>query len=204
MVVTQPHFLHLVDLDILEIINYLIEKCTASNIFSLETESVACVQEEPTEKCAKKGNGYAKITYTTEENNDTNKYLYSVGNEFNSVTGGWIAGAEQSNGRAEKLKDSMYIYTASQGTSESHVITANAVDITGYTKIHVIYQIVSTYTTGDYGKLQVFTNNGVWVNNVGEGIYHAVVDLPSVASTKINLRDWDVNIKILQVYLSKK
>lgn len=178
--------------------------CAASNIFSLETESVACVQEEPTEKCAKNGNGYAKITYTTEENNDTNKYLYSVGNEFNSVTGGWIAGADQSNGRAEKLKDSMYIYTTQQGTSESHVITANAVDITGYAKIHVIYQIVSTYSTGDYGKLQVFTNNGVWVNNVGEGIYHAVVDLPSVASTKINLRDWDVNIKILQVYLSKK
>ena len=73
----------------------------------------------------------------------------------------------------------MYIYTTQQGTSESHVITANAVDITGYAKIHVIYQIVSTYSTGDYGKLQVFTNNGVWVNNVGEGIYHAVVDLPT-------------------------
>lgn len=178
--------------------------CISNDIESLKTISVTCTENNPTEKCAKKGNGYAKITYTTEEYNDTNKYLYSVGNEFNSVTGGWIAGAEQSNGRAEKLKDSMYIYATQQGTSESHVITANAVDITGYTKIHVIYQIVSTYSTGDYGKLQVFTNNGVWVNNVGVGIYHAVVDLPSVASTKINLRDWDVNIKILQVYLSKK
>lgn len=178
--------------------------CAASNIFSLETESVSCVQEEPTEKCAKIGNGYAKITYVTDEDITDYKYLYSVGNEFKDVTGGWDAGVDQGNGRAEKLKDSLYIYASQSGSTESHVNTVNAVDIKGYTKLHVIYQITYAYTTDYYGRLNVVTNNSTWIENVGVGVYHGVIDLPSTNSTSIKFRDWDVNIKILQVYLSKK
>ena len=37
--------------------------CTESNEESTKTVSTTCAEETPTENCAKKGNGYARITY---------------------------------------------------------------------------------------------------------------------------------------------
>ena len=38
-------------------------ECEESNILSTKTISTTCSSEEPIEKCAKFGNGYAKITF---------------------------------------------------------------------------------------------------------------------------------------------
>ena len=37
--------------------------CTESSEESTKTVSTTCAEETPTENCAKKGNGYARITY---------------------------------------------------------------------------------------------------------------------------------------------
>ena len=37
--------------------------CEESNEESTKTISTTCAEETPTENCAKKGNGYARITY---------------------------------------------------------------------------------------------------------------------------------------------
>ena len=37
--------------------------CTESSEESTKTVSTTCAEKTPTENCAKKGNGYARITY---------------------------------------------------------------------------------------------------------------------------------------------
>ena len=179
--------------------------CQEINTETIKTTSVSCAEDEPTENCAKKNSGYARISYYSGDNlSGDRKYLYSIGNEFTDVTGGWLTQNIQGNGRSEKLSDSLYIWASSQGSSESRVYTKNAIDYTGYTKVNVIYEIVSTYTTGTYGGLTLSSGSkDEWFSKRGVGIYYDSVDISSLSSEILYFRDWDVNIKILQVWLSK-
>ena len=70
------------------------------------------------------------------------QYLYSSGNEFNSVTGGWFATNSQSNGRTEKLNNNLHIFCSRTGSSSSRYTTTNSIDMSKYTKLHVVYNIV--------------------------------------------------------------
>ena len=44
--------------------------CTQSTAYSNKTTSITCVNENPTANCAKKGNGYAKISFIKSEKNE--------------------------------------------------------------------------------------------------------------------------------------
>ena len=179
--------------------------CAEIEYEPVKTISTTCSSIEPTENCSKSGDGYAKITYISpdKQNNSPIKYLYNYGDEFNDVTGGWLTQNIQGNGRSEKLPSSLYIWASREGSSESRVYTKNAIDYTGYTKVNVIYEIVSTYTTGTYGGLVFLSGSkDVWFSKRGVGTYYDSVDISSLSSEILYFRDWDVNIKILSVWLS--
>jgi hypothetical protein len=57
--------------------------CTTSNLSSTKTVSTSCAEENPTSKCAKKGNGYVKITYSPEfeSTNDITEFAFTNGEQ---------------------------------------------------------------------------------------------------------------------------
>ena len=178
--------------------------CTESTYRAYNTKAVTCNESKPTEKCAKKGNGYAKISLqnTSSEPQSDIKYLYSFGNEFTDVTGGWNLYNGQANGRSEKLEGSMRIYCSSKSSSHSSTNPAHAIDVTGYTKLNVLYQIVSYQNANDYGKLSISVNgSGGVVNSYQVGTYTATRDLTS-NSLELSLYNYDADIRIIQVWLS--
>ena len=131
--------------------------CASTNIPTMITNVTTCISEEPTENCAKQGSGYAKISYTGGADLAKDyKYLYSSGNEFNSVTGGWVATNSQGNGRTEKLANNLHIYCSNTGQSSSNYTTANAIVNDGYTKLHVVYEISRQLVSNQYAFQQVF------------------------------------------------
>ena len=58
--------------------------CTISNLSSTKTVSTSCAEEDPTSKCAKKGNGYVKITYSPEfeSANDITEFAFTNGEQI--------------------------------------------------------------------------------------------------------------------------
>ena len=179
--------------------------CSQSNAPAFKTISSTCTKDEATSNCTKKGDGYVRITYlSADQPSDDIKYLYSNGNEFTSVTGGWNGVKDQGNGRVEKLADNLHVYCSSTGSSGSYFVTANAIDMTGYTKLNVDYQIVSQLVSNDYARLRVHgTDFYLTSANIAAGYYHEEVDITNVNSSKVTLQNWDTNDKIFQVYLTK-
>lgn len=179
--------------------------CTQSTVPGFKTVSSSCSKAEATSNCSKQGDGFVRITYLSADEPASNiKYLYSNGNEFTDITGGWKAVNEQGNGRTEKLSDNLHVYCSTTGSSGSYFVTNNAIDMTGYTKLNVDYQIVSQLTSNDYAKLRVHgTNFYLTSSNIAAGYYHDEVDITNVDSSKVTLQNWDTNDKIFQVYLTK-
>lgn len=60
--------------------------CTESTEESTKTISTTCLNETPTENCAKVGNGYAKITIETIEENTEYSTITVVNEEYQTVT----------------------------------------------------------------------------------------------------------------------
>lgn len=179
--------------------------CQEINTETVKTTSVSCAEDEPTENCAKKNSGFARISYYSGNDlSSDRKYLYSIGNEFTSVTGGWVAENTQTNGRTEKLNDSLHIYCSRTGSSGSRYHTANAIDTTGYTKINIVYQIVSQLTSNDYAKLSAWLGPTSFTSpNMAVGIYHESFNIVEESNNLLYIQNVDANMKILQVWLSK-
>ena len=187
--------------------------CAPSIAYSTETESVTCAEETPTEKCAKKGNGYAKITYiSASEPNRSTKALYSLGDEVTNITGGWNK-YESENGASNKLDDSLQLtYSTASGDTTSQFITKNKVDLSGYNRLNVIYEIVSTANWGKYSAFwlyagpeapQVEADWTIYSDNLSVGTYQVSLDISSLGKAYVYLMDSGVNIKIYHVWLSK-
>ena len=60
--------------------------CTTSNDINTKTISTTCREETPTENCAKKGNGYARITIQTVEEDAEYSTITVVNEEYQTVT----------------------------------------------------------------------------------------------------------------------
>lgn len=187
--------------------------CSPSNAYSTETESVTCAEETPTEMCAKKGNGYAKITYiSASEPNRSTKALYSLGDEVTNITGGWNK-YESENGVSNKLDNSLQLtYSTASGDTTSQFITKNKVDLSGYNRLNVIYEIVSTVNWGKYSAFwlyagpeapQVEADWTIYSDNLSVGTYQVSLDISSLDKAYVYLMDCGVNIKIYHVWLSK-
>ncbi|MBR5663001.1 MAG: prepilin-type N-terminal cleavage/methylation domain-containing protein [Bacilli bacterium] len=54
--------------------------CSTSNVANIKTLSVTCSEDDPQSKCAKKGNGYVKITYSPDIEPDSNVTEFSFTN----------------------------------------------------------------------------------------------------------------------------
>ena len=187
--------------------------CAPSNSYLTETESVTCANTDPTEKCAKKGNGYAKITYiSASEPNRSTKALYGLGDEFTNITGGWNK-YESENGVSNKLDNSLQLtYSIASGDTTSQFITKNRVDLSGYNRLNVIYEIVSTANWGKYSAFwlyagpevpQVEADWTIYSDNLSVGTYQVSLDISSLNKAYVYLMDCGVNIKIYHVWLSK-
>ena len=179
--------------------------CASTNIPTMITNVTTCISEEPTENCAKQGSGYAKISYTGGADLAKDyKYLYSSGNEFNSITGGWVATNSQGNGRTEKLANNLHIYCSNTGQSSSNYTTANAIVNDGYTKLHVVYEISRQLVSNQYSHLYMAMGSaGLTSPNMAVGIYHETLNISSVTSGKVTFSNSDGDMKILQVWLAK-
>ena len=197
--------------------NYKIDKgnmycyeCTESTIKYFKTTSIGCAENNPTPECAKKGDGYAKISFISKQdttNSSDKLYLYSFGDEFKEVTGGWTGGNDQSRGRNEKGQTYMRIYYSSSGQSGSYFKTNNNIDTTGYTKLNVVYQIASAASaTSEWSCLRTtgVTEWGSISAYMAPGIYVASVPLiENLNSAKAEFWNYDSDIRIMQVWLSK-
>lgn len=184
--------------------NMFCYNCSATDIPTFITNSTSCNNEEPTENCAKQGQGFAKITYAgSTESTQDKKYLYSVGNEFKDVTGGWVATNTQGNGRTEKLPNNLHIYCSSTGSSGSRFITSNAIDMSKYKKLHVVYQIANQHVSNTYAYLRInLTGLNYTSPNMVVGYYHEVLDISSINSSQVEFYNWDTDDKIMQVWLA--
>ena len=90
------------------------------------------------------------------------------------------------------------------GSSGSRFYTNNFIDTTGYTKIHIVYQIVSQLVSNDYAKLSGWLGPTSFnATNMAAGIYHESFDIVSGSNEKLYFQNYDANMKILQVWLSK-
>ena len=178
--------------------------CASTNIPTMITNVTTCKSEEPTENCAKQGSGYAKISYTGGADLAKDyKYLYSSGNEFTDVTGGWVATNTQGNGRTEKLPNNLHIYCSSTGSSGSRFITSNAIDMSKYKKLHVVYQIANQHVSNTYAYLRInLTGLNYTSPNMAVGYYHEVLDISSINSSQVEFYNWDTDDKIMQVWLA--
>lgn len=81
------------------------------------------------------------------EMNITKLWLYREGDECEDVTGGWIASAgSPGTPITEKRDDSLYVkFTANNVTTSARFTTANAVDLTDYSKIYFDVEMTQTY-----------------------------------------------------------
>ena len=178
--------------------------CQEINTETVKTTSVSCAEDEPVENCAKKSSGFARISYYSgDDSSEDRKYLYSVGNEFTSVTGGWVAQNTQGNGRTEKQSNNLHIYCSSTGSSGSRFITSNAIDMSKYKKLHVVYLIANQHVSNTYAYLRInLTGLNYTSPNMAVGYYHEVLDISSINSSQVEFYNWDTDDKIMQVWLA--
>ena len=72
-------------------------------------------------------------------------WLYNNGNEYTSVTGGWMERARVTNYTASGTftKDTDNIYCASKSGGSSGISTTNAIDFTNYSTLYFKYKVKS-------------------------------------------------------------
>ena len=191
--------------------------CTESTEEDTKTTSGSCANQTAKSDCAKKGNGYVRISYLSadideEDEFPSTRFLYSNGNEHTDITGGWTA-YQLENGKAEKLSDALQLtYITPSGDTTSEFYTTNLVDVSHYSTLHISYEIVSTENWGTYSTLWAYAGPTApqaiedWVmftSNTAVGNYEVTIDVSSLDSALVYLIDCGVNIKIYNIWLTK-
>ena len=138
--------------------------------------------------------------------------LYSIGNEFIDITGGWTE-YKSENGVANKLNDNLQLtYSRASGDTTSQFITKKKVNTSGYNYLNVIYEIVNTAGWGQYSSFWLYAGSTVpqtiedWTiydGNLSAGRYQVSLDVSSLNDAYVYLMDSGVNIKVYHVWLSK-
>ncbi|MGM9585164.1 MAG: hypothetical protein ACI3V1_06425 [Faecousia sp.] len=106
-----------------------------------------------------KGSVWTSVDITTSGQDKTVNVgcLYDAGNQYESVTGGWVgtqcvSGSTTSGGKLTVNDDNLSFTNASGGSFG--VATQNAIDLTGYTTLHVLHtgkarlMVADAYPTG--------------------------------------------------------
>lgn len=110
--------------------------------------------------------------------NDTPYYW--EGREFNSVTGGWVAGTLLNTG--QQSKEDMYMYLEVSGSNASRrYVTANVVDVTNLSKL----VLVNTQSNPLSSQREITFR--ITPNSDGSGTTVSVVDSSNVPETKIEM-----------------
>ena len=148
-----------------------------------------------------------EIPYTQANNNAKdrkNLYLYDHGNEYINKTGGWMIGNGQSNGRSDKLSDSIRLYNVSYLYCESHMVTTNQINISDYSKMHIEYKI-NDITNYDYGCLNYYIGS-----TEGRSPYTAVgdhtdeFDISTLSDNPIYIWNCACDMNVYKVWLTKE
>ena len=156
-------------------------------------------------------NGY-EVNYDGKDSSisiDENKelILYNYGEEYVSITGGWILKDVQSNSRSEKTSDSIHMYISSVGSSGTTVETSNSLDLSKYSKLYIKYKINNVYNTSDnqynclwYG----FTSGyGLFSSHNTPGEYTDNIDISELNNDKISFFKYDADINIYKIWIVK-
>lgn len=147
-----------------------------------------------------------EIPYTQANENATdrgNLYLYDHGNEYINTTGGWMIGNGQSNGRSDKLEDSIHLYNVSYLYCESHMVTTNQINISDYNKMHIEYKINSIINY-DYGCLNYYIGS-----TEGRSPYTSVGDhidefnISTLSDNTIRIWNCACDMNVYKVWLEK-
>lgn len=117
------------------------------------------VQNAGTWTVTYKGSVWTSVDITTSGQDETVNVgcLYDAGNQYESVTGGWVgtqtvSGSTTSGGKLTVNDDNLSFTNASGGSFG--VATQNAIDLTGYTTLHVLHtgkarlMVADAYPTG--------------------------------------------------------
>ena len=169
--------------------------------------------ENPVSYCAKSGDGYAKITLVSANDNQSRfKNLYILGNEVTKTTGGWYT-YESENGRANKLTDSLQLtYSVASGDTTSQFITTNLVDVSGYNTLNINFEVVSTANWGQYSSLWLYAGDkapevvedwNYYTSNTSVGMHQVSLDITNLDKAYVYLMNQGANMKIYHVWLSK-
>ena len=133
--------------------------------------------------------------------------LYNYGEEYSSITGGWILTDAQTHSRSEKLSDSIHMYISSVGSSGTTFETSNSLDLSKYSKLHIKYKINNVYNTNEtqYNCLwYVFTSGyGMFSSHNTPGEYTDVIDISELNNDKISFFKYDADINIYKIWIVK-
>ena len=125
----------------------------------------------------------------------TDKYqmLYYYGEEYASVTGGWIAEATQSNGIARKNANNMYITYKQTGGSGSRVKTANTFNVSDY-EIAGIVVMAEKSAGGSYTSMSTMGRSIPYGYQMEKHTYE--LDISNKTSLQPMFENWDTSIYI--------
>jgi hypothetical protein len=84
---------------------------------------------------------------------------YDEGEEFVSVTGGWVAGASQSTGSQAKNADNLYL-TAGNASAIAYrtYVTDNEIDLTNINSLKIEWANTGASSTANQSRFYVHTN----------------------------------------------
>lgn len=194
------------------------ETCTVSLGHGASTHTIYC---EVTNKAGTVRSRTATITFTA-------PYLYSWGNEYTSVTGGWqlsnaLDASNPSYARGTLKKDGagLLLHLWTNGTQDGYVHTVNKIDLTHYSKIQ--FTVNHRYTNDEDYKWYFCTSNAYGGSGVGNYVtsittvhipehveygdtQYYVVDLSNVTgSHHIGFYSWmyigESKLRVCEVYL---
>lgn len=152
--------------------------------------------------------GEKKINDLYLDISDLTYYLYDNGNEFIDRTGGWsIANSQQYSG-IEKGSNYMKIWYNSGYYNVGFCSTINKIDISKYTKLHVVANYTGSHCSTYTGRIQVTTSTN---NVITSNFYYTngqnsdyVLDLSAITGL-CNIDIWGcAQMYIYEVYLANE
>ena len=130
--------------------------CTESNGNAVKTKIATCVEENPTSQCAKKGSGYAKITYVGNQIDDPYHPSHLTIYYDNGVANGTLSNSCDICSDASFLEDKIVL-----GTGYYGAFYTEAIDLSLYNS--VIFKRTNGITDRIY-----FAQTPQYANNIGE------------------------------------